>query len=168
MQSHNPWALVGAFSLAAACAAQPRATAQAADVERLQCDSSSTTRDDVVRSLKVLRVDPIYTSVDSVGSTDQRVDGAKMVVRPPEGVSVEQMTRVLQCHDARMVLGHINAVANDPYWLPDTWVNIDVKPEQGNYAIILSADTVRSNLQVYGRANHFADEHMVTTDPGLP
>jgi hypothetical protein len=67
-----------------------------------------------------------------------------------------------------MVLGHVNSVANDPYWLPDTWVNIDVKPEQGNYAVILSASTVRDNLQVYGRVNHYADEHMVATDPGLP
>jgi hypothetical protein len=85
-------------------------------------------------------------------------------------MSSEQMTRVLQCHSARVLLGQVNSntVPNDPYWLPDTWVNIEVKPENGNFAIALSADSVRENLQVYGRANHYADDHMVAADPGLP
>jgi hypothetical protein len=160
----------GAFSLAAACAAQPRATVQAASVERLQCDSNSTSQDDLVRSIAVLHVQPIYTHMGSNGSTEERVNGATMLVRPPKGVSADQLTRILQCHGARVLLGQLNrsAVPSDPYSLPDKWVNIDVKPENGNFAITLSADTVRDNLEVYGRANHYADGHMLAADPGLP
>jgi hypothetical protein len=54
------------------------------------------------------------------------------------------------------------------YWLPDAWVNIDVRPEQGNFAVTLSADSVHDNLQVLGRAHHYAGDHMLATEPGLP
>jgi hypothetical protein len=161
---------MGALSLASACASQPRATAQAADVERMQCDPSATSQDSLVRSIAVLHVQPLYSHVRTNNTSEERVNGAKLLVRPPQGVSAEQLTRVLQCHSARVLLGQLNsnAVPNDPYWLPDTWVNIDVKSENGNFAVTVSADSVRDNLQVYGRANHYADEHMLATDPGLP
>jgi hypothetical protein len=161
---------VGAISLASACASQPQATVQAAGVERMQCDPSSTSQDDLVRSIKVIHVQPLYSHVRTNNSSEERVNGAKLLVRPPTGVSAEQLTRVLQCHSARTLLGQLNsnAVPNDPYWLPDTWVAIDVKPENGNFAVTVSADSVRDNLQVFGRANHYADDHMVATDPGLP
>jgi len=158
---------VGAF--ASACASQPRVTAQAADVERMQCDSSATSQDSLVRSIEVLRVQPRYSHVRTNNGSEERVNGAKLFVRPPKGVSAEQLTRILQCHSARVLLGQLSSsVPNDPYWLPDTWVNIDVKPENGNFAVDLSADSVRTNLEVVGRANHYADEHMLATDPGLP
>jgi hypothetical protein len=85
-------------------------------------------------------------------------------------VSAEQLTRILQCHSARALLGRLDrdSVPNDPYWLPDTWVNIDVKAEDGNFAVTLTADTVRDNLQVYGRANRYADGHVLATGAGLP
>jgi hypothetical protein len=47
-------------------------------------------------------------------------------------------------------------------------VNIEVRPEDGNFAVTVSADSVDENLQIFGRANHYADDHMVATDPGLP
>ena len=161
----------GTLSLAAACASQPRPTVQAAGIERLKCDPSSTSQDDLVRSIAVLHVQPIYSHVMTGGdNAEERVNGAKLLVRPPKGVSAEQLTRVLQCHGARVLLGQINgsAVPNDPYWLPDAWVTIDVKPENGNFAVTVNADTLRDNLQVYGRAHHYADDHMVASDPGLP
>jgi hypothetical protein len=175
MRSHLARTLaVGAFSLAAGCASSSQApAARAAGVERLQCDGSATTQDEVqlLRSARVLRFEPIYSHVPSANNnSEERVNGAKLLVRPPKGMSAEQMTRILQCHSARVVLGQANgaAVPNDPYWLPDTWVNIEVKPEDGNYAVIVSADSTRSNLQVLGRASHYADEHMLATEPGLP
>jgi hypothetical protein len=161
---------MGALSLASACAGQPRATVQAAGVERMQCDASATSQDSLVRSIAVLHVQPLYSHVRTNNTSEERVNGAKLLVRPPQGVSAEELTRVLQCHSARVLLGQLSgtAVPNDPYWLPDTWVNIDVKSENGNFAVTVSADSVRDNLQVYGRANHYADEHMLATDPGLP
>jgi len=159
---------VGALSLAA-CAAEPRATVQAAGVERMQCEPGAT-GESLVRSIAVLRVQPLYSHVRTANTSEERVNGAKLLVRPPQGVGAEQLTRALQCHSARVLLGQISrdAIPNDPYWLPDTWVAIDVTPEDGNFAVTVSAETVRDNLAVFGRANHYADAHMVASDPGLP
>jgi hypothetical protein len=162
----------GVVSLASACATNAPPTTKAAAVERVQCDPGSTDRDEeqLVRSTTVLKVSPLYSHVNSNTNGEERVNGAKLLVRPPKGVSAEQMTRTLQCHSARILLGQApsDSIPNDPYWLPETWVNIDVTPENGNFAITVSADSVRDNLQVFSRANHFADSHMLATDPGLP
>jgi hypothetical protein len=163
-------AVAGALVLAA-CSSAPPPSAKAAGVERLQCDSASAAQDGLVRSTRVLAVEPLYSHViTSNNNSEERVAGAKLLVRPPNGVTADEFTRVLQCHSARVLLGQVNpdTVANDPYWLPDTWVNINVRPENGNFAITISADSVHDNLQVFGRANHYADDHMVATDPGLP
>jgi len=154
---------------ATACSSGPVPAVRAAGVERMQCDASASSQDQLVRSLKVLRVEPLYSHVATGNNnSEERVNGAKIVVRPPNGISAEQLTRVLQCHGARTLLGQMSSAPNDPYFLPDRWVSIEVKPEDGNFTVALSADTVRDNLQVYGRANHYADEHMVANDPGLP
>jgi hypothetical protein len=102
--------------------------------------------------------------------SEERVNGAELLVRPPAGVSAEQMTRILQCHSARILLGQIrrDAILEDPYWLPDTWVNIEVRPENGNFAITVSADSVRDNLQVFARVRKYADQHMLAADPTQP
>lgn len=160
----------GVFALAG-CSAAPPPTAKAAGVERLQCDTASASQDDLVRSTRVLAVEPLYSHViTSNNNSEERVAGAKLLVRPPHGVTADDFTRVLQCHSARVLLGQLNpaTIPNDPYWLADTWVNINVKPENGNFAITISADSVHDNLAVFGRANHYADEHMLATDPGLP
>jgi hypothetical protein len=169
---HHPFSTlaIGTLALGSACESQPRATVRAADTERIQCDSGSTSHDDLVRSIAVLRVRPIFTHMRSNTSSEERVNGATLLVRPPEGVSAEQLTRILQCHGARALLGQLNgnSVPNDPYWLPDTWVTIDVTSEGGNFAVTLTTDTVRDNLRVYGRANRYADEHTLANGSGLP
>jgi len=151
---------------ATACSSGPLPAVRAAGVERLQCEASAASQDELVRSLKVLHVEPLYTHIMS-GADDaaERVNGAQMIVTPPSGVSAEELTRALQCHGARTLLGQIGSASNEPYSLPARWVDITVKAEQGNFAIILSSDTVHDNLQVYGRAHRYADEHPLANDP---
>ncbi len=175
MQNHLATIVaVGALSLGTACAssAQPPA-ARAVGVERRQCDGSANGQDEIqlLQSAKVLRLDPIYSNVPTANNgTEERANGAKLLVRPPKGVSAEQLTRILQCHSARVLLGQVSGVAvpNDPYWLPDAWVNIDVKPEDGNFAVTLSADSIHDNLRVLHRASRYADDHTLATEPALP
>jgi hypothetical protein len=165
---------ISAIALGTACSAnRPAPATQAVGVEKRQCDGSETTEGEVqlLRSVKVLDFQPIYSHVlTSNNNSEERVNGAKLIIRPPRGVSAEEMTRILQCHSARVLLGQVSpaAVPNDPYWLPDTWVDIEVKPENGNFAVTVSADSVSSNLQVLGRVHSYADEHMLATEPGLP
>jgi hypothetical protein len=52
--------------------------------------------------------------------------------------------------------------------LPDSWVNITVSPENGNFVVTLSADTVHDGLAVLGRANHYANDHVLAAEPELP
>jgi hypothetical protein len=109
----------------------------------------------LVRTTPVLQVEGRYDYHESgIG----KVTATRIVVRPPEGVSALRMTRVLQCHTARVVLGRPGAaeLPNDPYVLPDTWVDIDVKEEEGNYVVLVSADRVSDNLRVLRRAKDFA------------
>jgi hypothetical protein len=161
---------MGALAFGLACVSQPRAAVRAADIERSQCGSASASQDDLVRSMAVLQVRPLLTHVRSNTSDEERVHGAKLLVRPPQGVSAEQLTRILQCHSARALLGQLNdnSDPNDPYWLPDAWVSIDVTAEDGNFAVTVSADTIKDSLRVYSRVNRYADEHMVANGSGFP
>ncbi|HEV3192517.1 MAG TPA: hypothetical protein VGY54_18535 [Polyangiaceae bacterium] len=135
-------------------------SAKAADVEQLQCTDAKPSQSEmqVFQTMTVIRVDGQYSYHSSgVG----KVVGTRIVVRPPEGISTERMTRILQCHGAQALLGHIDPsqVSNDPYWLPDAWVEIDVKSEAGNYVAFLTTDTVSDNLRIMRRATAFAAAH---------
>jgi hypothetical protein len=162
--------LSGAMALAG-CASTPAPTTTAAKVERMQCAPGDEAQArDLVRSATVLRVEPLYSHVlTSNNNSEERVNGAKVVVRPPDGVTAEQMTRVLQCESARILLGKVRGAAadSDPYWLPDTWVSIEVIPEDGNFTVRASADSVTDNLQVFGRASRYA-EHRMAAGSELP
>jgi hypothetical protein len=157
-------ALVGTAFTLAACATSARPSARAAQVERIQCSDPTAQRDDValLQTTTVLQAEPIYSHVISGrNNAEDRVSGAKLLVRPPEGVSAERMTRILQCHSARVLLGQVDRsqFPDDPYVLPDAWVDIDVKPEAGNFAVTLQSDSVSRNLQVLNQATAYAGTH---------
>src|SRR5580698_7329916 len=105
MQSH-PFAVltVGmtlcvASALTSACASNPPPAAQAARVVSMQCDSPATEQDaaQILNSAAVLDVKPVYSHIGTANNgSEERVSGAKLVVRPPAGVTAEQMTRILQ------------------------------------------------------------------------
>jgi hypothetical protein len=131
-------------------------TDKAKHAERVQCEAA-TAQDDlrIVQMTPVLDVEGRYSSHESGIA---KVTATRIVLRPPQGVSADRMTRILQCHNARVVLGRADAssLPNDPYALPDTWIDIDVKEEEGNYVAVISADTVSNNLRVLRRAQAFA------------
>jgi len=149
--------------LAAGCVGptiQP--TTQAAQVERLQCSGRAIAQSDdlVIQNTTVLEVRPIYGRVHtSSGDFESRVNGATVWVQPPPGVPAEQMARIVQCHSARALLGEIDQaqLATDPFWLPNTWLDIDVKSHAGRFAISVGADNVENGLKVLARANAYAD-----------
>jgi hypothetical protein len=137
-------------------------TAKAADVERMQCVAGyEAVRLRTIQDTVVLRVEGDYSY--HLASGIGKVTGTRLVIRPPDGVTAEKMTRILQCHGAQAVLGHVDGgqIPNDPYWLPDTWVSIDVKTEEGNFVATLSADTVHDNLRILHNAQAFAALHRV-------
>jgi hypothetical protein len=138
------------------------ATARATQVEQAEC-SNGAAQDDLrlLQTVKVLKAEPIYARIITNNTAEERVSGARLLISAPEGVSADKLTQLLQCHSAAVLLGQIDRskFSDDPTWLPNSWLDIDVKPEAGNFAIALSANTVAKNLQVLRRANAFADTH---------
>lgn len=168
MRSHS-FVVVCAMGVAStACSSTPQLNVRAADVARLQCGPGARSQDGLVGSMAVVRVEPLYSHVRSFNSAEERVNGVKLLVQPPNGLGTEQMEGILQCHSARVLLGQLDAarVPNDPFWLPERWINIDVQPALDSFAISVSADTVPDNLEVLGRATRFGRAHMQATDPG--
>ena len=153
-----------AFALCLVACAEPAVpSTTAARVESLQCPGVRQDEVAVVQRLSVLSATPIYTVQPSKDGDGQRVSGVKLVVRPPEGdgVTPERLTRTLQCHTARALLGQVDRsqLADDPYWLPDEWLDISVVSEDGNYAVALRADSIAKNLEVLNRVTSYARTH---------
>ena len=149
--------LIGVGSLSCASVA-PRT--KAAEVEQLQCEPSSSDEIDVrlLASMIVLSVQPIYSYVHTATTgTDKRVAGTKILIRPPEGIDSSRVLRILQCHSARAVLGHLDRsrYPGDPFWLDGAWLEIDVQPEEGNLAVKVVADDIPKNLAILERARTF-------------
>ena len=135
-------------------------TVRAASVERVLCSDVTSMDGDiaVVRDTTVLHVEPTYV-VDTCWGTWQ-VSGARMLMSPPQGVSSEQLARVLQCHGARALLRRYDAsMVDDPYWSVDGWVDIDATPTAGRLVVTLHADTVPRNIRLLRRAIAFAKRH---------
>jgi hypothetical protein len=63
-------------------------------------------------------------------------------------------------------LGQVDAsgFTDDPYWLPDAWPDIQVRPSNGNLEVVVSADNIPDGLHVLQRATAFADTHRTTAD----
>ena len=154
--------LAGAF-ISFTCSPGPPWAKTAAQVERLQCEagrSESEQRQVVpLETMQVVGVEPLYAHILTGNSNaENRVGGVKIHVLPPADMSANELTRVLQCHSARALLGQIDSprIPGDPFWLPGSWLDIDVKADDGEFAILLRADTVSNNLELLARANAFA------------
>jgi hypothetical protein len=152
---------VTAGLLACGCASTAPAAATAATVERAQCASSLAEQGDLrsLAAIELLRVEPLYAHVmTGNNNSEERVSGAKLIVRLPDTLSPQRLTRVLQCHSAQSLLGRLDSspAVPDPFWLPGSWLDIDVKPDGGDFAILVEADTLSKNLALLARANAFA------------
>jgi hypothetical protein len=152
--------------LLSACAPSMAPTAKATRLEQAEC-SNVAAHDDLrlLQTAKVLKAEPIYTPMHTNTTDEARVTGTRLVIRPPEGVSADGLAQMLQCHSARVLLEEIDRskFPDDPTWLPNAWLEIDVKPEVGNFVVTLSANSVADNLLVLRRASAFADAHHTRT-----
>jgi hypothetical protein len=167
----RPQTISIAFGLAFVLACEtrvPPATA-AASVEQQQCDSRVTAPavTQILQANAVLSITPLYHHIiENPDNAYERPSGAKLLLRPPPGVSAEELTRILQCYSARVLLGKVSPadIRDDPYWLADRWLDIQVTPENGNFAVTVVADSVHDNIEVLGRATRYAHEHMLAIE----
>jgi hypothetical protein len=102
-------------------------------------------------------VEPAYSHVQS-GPVDREavLRGASLHIKPLPGFSRESLTRNLECHEARVMLGRVAARADDPYVLAGNWLDIDVDSEGDGFVIQVRADSIDVARQVLERAQRFA------------
>jgi hypothetical protein len=90
-----------------------------------------------------------------------QVMGTRVLLRRPEDSSRAALSRMLQCGGSRVFLGQ--AYPSQPstslLWLPDGWLDIEVKPEGGNFLVTLSADSVAKNIQLFQRTAKLVNVH---------
>jgi hypothetical protein len=152
--------LLAAAALGTACDV-PTPEMTAVRVAQRQCDLASDEAQlrRLLDGVTILGAEPRYSFVHTMNNNaEERIFGATIRMRPPEGISAEQITRMLQCHSARALLGQIDPsqVSNDPFSLPNAWVSIDVKPVDGNYAVTTETDRSADNIRLAALAAAFA------------
>lgn len=108
-------------------------------------------------------VEPAYSYVKS-GPNDHeaRLHGALLRVHPLPGMTRESIARVLECHEARVTLGREQPAADDPYVLPDRWLDIDVGSEGDAFAVKAQIDEFDDAKRVLERAKSFASRKSST------
>jgi hypothetical protein len=117
--------------------------------------------------MTVVTAEPVYAPGHSDSSrADDRISGTKIVFRQPDGVSPGRMTHILRCHSIHALLGVVDTLPDDPFSLPGTWVGIKVRPEAGNYAATVEADSTAHNLELVARAKAFAKAKSARSAPG--
>jgi hypothetical protein len=147
----GPAALVGCQD-----AAQFRSPAdQAAAVERTRC-TADFTEAAVARVLDgsaVERVDPIYIGTTSK-SSNPRLRGAAILVRPVNGQTAEWLDRALECHGAQQLVVHAGGsdTSADPFWLPGALVQIDVTSARDGFRIEVTGDSTADAQAILARA----------------
>jgi hypothetical protein len=93
----------------------------------------------------------------SSGPVDReaRLVGSRIHVRPLPGLSPESLERALECHEARVTLGSVPPLAENPYVLPDRWLAIDVASEGDGLVVQVKAENFDDAKQVLDRARRF-------------
>lgn len=156
------WVGVAVAGIASLCACSESVPfpVRAARVEQREC--AGTEAQDDLRALEAMTVVSAQSKCqENYCSGGKQVFGVKLVLRQPAGVSAEQLARTLRCHNASVFLGRVDAsqLPDDPYWLPDSWVDIDVRAEAGMLVVTLVGDTVEQNIRLLRRATAFAAAH---------
>lgn len=100
-------------------------------------------------------VEPAYAHVASGNSSEQRLRGARIHLRPLPGATQQSLARSLECHEWSVVLGRSEAIVDDPFVLPNRWIEVDVAPEADGFAALVRADTIDDARQILERARRF-------------
>ena len=132
---------------------------RAAFMERTRCapDDDDKALGAVLGGSAVQRVQPLYSTVDNAkGGLQAELRGATVVVEALPGITAEWLDRALECHGAKEALGHTTAASDDPFWLPGSSVDIDVRSAKDGFDVAVSAYSSSDAHQVLARANAFA------------
>jgi hypothetical protein len=98
----------------------------------------------------------LYSSVEFGKSGEQsQLRGAVLAVTALPGVTAEWLDRELECHGARLTLGRGPSSPDDPFWLPGSSVDIDVRPSKDGFIIGVAGYSSADARQILDRAQAF-------------
>jgi hypothetical protein len=103
-------------------------------------------------------VEPAYSYVQSGNDRAIHLRGARFRVRPELDVSAETLERRLECHQAGVIMGSAPPLADDPFALTGTWLDIKTDSTGDGFLIAIEVDDLGKAQEVLARARHFADE----------
>jgi hypothetical protein len=128
----------------------------AAKLEHDRCDPTPV--DPRLYGAEIIqKVEPYYRFVmGGPNGRESHLAGAQLELRPLAGVTAELLERGLECRSAQIMLGHAEALANEPYAFADSWVRIDVKSGHGAFLVTLAADDSNRARELLERARAFA------------
>jgi|HubBroStandDraft_4_1064222.scaffolds.fasta_scaffold29833_1 hypothetical protein len=154
-------AIAGAALLVTGCEGRVPLPVRAASMEGSACRDALPPEDEA-RALESTTVLEARAHIhENACNGACQVFGVYLVVRPPEGVTPQRFARMLRCHNLRVLDGEVSAsrIPDDPYGLPDTWLDLDVTPWEGNLLVTLSGDHVSDTLRILHRAKAYAAAH---------
>jgi hypothetical protein len=101
-------------------------------------------------------VEPAYAYVlGGPNGREARLRGAKIHVKPAAGLTREIVARDLECRESNIILGRALPLENDPYVLPQRWVDIDVESEKAGFAVLVQTNDIDDAKAVLARARLF-------------
>jgi hypothetical protein len=150
----------GAFATACAPAQAPRSPAEeAAFMASTRCGPEVKDSDlaAVLSGQAVQAVGPLYATVEAGKSGEEsRLRGAVLTISALPGVTAEWLDRELECHGARVALGRATSTPEDPFWLPGSSVDIDVRPAKDGFVVGVAGYSSADARQIFDRAQAFA------------
>jgi hypothetical protein len=128
---------------------------QATAAQRVRCtaDFSDATIARVLDGSAIERVAPLYNGSASKTS-NPRLQGAAIEIEPSKGETTERLARTLECHQAQqpMVQATASTVRPDPFWLPDSSVQIEVMSARDGFLIEVTSDSTTVAQEILARA----------------
>jgi hypothetical protein len=102
-------------------------------------------------------VGPLYSTVEAAKSgKESQLRGVIVMVNALPGVSAEWLDRELECHGARLTLGGVQSSPYDPFWLPGSTVDVDVRPAKDGFAVGIAGYSSADARRIFERAQAFA------------
>jgi len=158
MSSCRPGVLLSLAALLAGCAhvsaRERRLDAATQDLAR-SCDEDA--EHDIVEALQaVQRTDPLVEKIRTGKSYMILLTGAQVWFAAHKGFTAQWLERTLECHQARRVLENTTSAGNeDPFWLEDGWVDIQVQLESAAFIAQLRGRTLHEAKLINSRAQAF-------------
>jgi len=128
-------------------------------MERTRCagDDDEKALAPVLSGSAVQGVKPLYNATEGARSGGQSVlRGATVTVSALSGVTAEWLDRALECHSAKVTLGRVPGASDDPFWLPGSSADIDVRSAKDGFDVAVTGYSSEDARQILDRANAFA------------